>query len=142
MKISFRILPLALPAAVLAGSSAPAFAAGGFYALPPPCRVIDTRGVTGVPRRDGFLAGAARNLKVRRQCGLPDNAIAVSFNLTESYTAPTDAGTCASTGGTAAPLTSVINYVAGQTRANNGVVPLGSTAASPSSATRRRAGWR
>ena len=124
MKISFRILPLALPAAILAGSPATTFAAGGFYALPP-CRVVDTRGATGVPLGGpALVAGEARNLKVRRLCGIPDNASAVSFNLT--VTAPTNAGNLRIyPGGSAAPLASVINYGAGQTRANNGVVPLG-----------------
>ncbi len=96
----------------------------GFFALPP-CRVVDTRGATGVPLGGPPLdAGAARRFPVRKQCGLPDNADAVSYNLT--VTAPTGAGDLRIyPGGTSAPLASAINYLAGQTRANNGIVPLG-----------------
>jgi streptogramin lyase len=96
----------------------------GFFPLPP-CRVADTRAAPGVPLGGPPLqAGAARGFPVRRQCGLPDNANAVSFNLT--VTAPTGAGDLQIyPGGTTAPGASAINYVAGQTRANNGVVPLG-----------------
>lgn len=97
----------------------------GYYTLPP-CRVADTRGAAGVPIGGPALAaGAARTFDIRRRCGLPDNAIAVSYNVT--VTAPTGAGDLRIyPGGTTPPLASVINYVSGQTRANSGVVPIGS----------------
>jgi streptogramin lyase len=96
----------------------------GFYTLPP-CRVLDTRAATGVPLgRPALAAGAVRSLPVRRLCGLPDNAIAASLNLT--VTAPTGAGNLRLyPSGSGAPLASVINYAVGQTRANNGIVPIG-----------------
>lgn len=96
----------------------------GFHTLVP-CRIVDTRGVTGVPIGGPALAaGAARPLAVRRECGLPDTAIAISLNVT--VTSPTGSGDLRIyAGGGAAPLASVINYSAGQTRANNAIVSLG-----------------
>ena len=61
---------------------------------------------------------------MRRLCGLPDNAIAVSFNVT--VTAPTGSGDLRIfPGGASAPVASTINWGPGQTRANNGIVPIG-----------------
>jgi uncharacterized repeat protein (TIGR01451 family) len=96
----------------------------GFYTLPP-CRIADTRGVQGVPIGGPSLAaGATRSFDVRERCGLPGNAIAVSYNIT--VTGPTGAGNLRLyPGGTTSPA-SAINYVAGQTRANNGIVPIAS----------------
>jgi uncharacterized repeat protein (TIGR01451 family) len=95
----------------------------GFYSLPP-CRVIDTRGTAGVPIGGPALQGGmARTFDVREACGLPGNAIAVSYNVT--VTGPTSAGDLRIfPGGSSPPLASAINYVSGQTRANNGIVPL------------------
>ncbi len=90
----------------------------GFYTLPP-CRVLDTRGVDG----PALVSGFARTFNLRDLCGLPANAIAVSFNIT--VTGPNVAGNLRLyPGGTAAPLASSINFAPGQTRANNGIVPV------------------
>jgi streptogramin lyase len=107
------------------GLKAPLAAAGtGFFTLPP-CRVLDTRAAAGVPLgRPALPGGTARSLPVRRLCGLPDSAIAVSLNLT--VTSPTGAGDLRLfPGGTAAPAASAINYAVGQTRANSAIVPVG-----------------
>jgi streptogramin lyase len=101
-----------------------AIGGSGFFSLSP-CRVLDTRAATGVPLgRPALAGGTTRLLPVRRLCGLPDNAIALSLNLT--VTSPTGAGDLRLfPGGTTAPLASVINYAVGQTRANNSIVRIG-----------------
>jgi Domain of unknown function DUF11 len=92
----------------------------GFYTLPP-CRVLDTRGLDG----PALLSGVARTFNLHDLCGLPANAIAVSFNLT--VTQPNVAGNLRLyAGGGTAPLASSINFAPGQTRANNGIVPVSS----------------
>ncbi|HEY6552255.1 MAG TPA: DUF11 domain-containing protein, partial [Vicinamibacteria bacterium] len=90
----------------------------GFYTLPP-CRVLDTRGLDG----PFLLAATTRTFNLRDLCGLPANAIAVSYNLT--VTQPNVAGNLRLfPGGTALPLASSVNFAPGQTRANNGIVPV------------------
>jgi uncharacterized repeat protein (TIGR01451 family) len=94
----------------------------GFYALPP-CRLADTRGASGVPIGGPALeAGKIRAFDVRERCGLPGNAFAISYNVT--ITGPTSAGNLRVFPGLVPSLSSAINYVSGQTRANNGIVPL------------------
>ena len=57
-------------------------------------------------------------------CGIPPTAKAVSANLT--VTAPSDAGNVRAYPGDAEmPLVSTLNYTAGQTRANNALLLLG-----------------
>jgi len=115
--IAVAAMPL-LAAARPSGTPAPG---QGFYTLPP-CRVIDTRDVAGVPFGGPALTPGVRTFNVRERCGLPGNAIAASFNLT--ITGPTAAGNLRLYPGGASSSASAINYLAGQTRANNGIVPL------------------
>jgi uncharacterized repeat protein (TIGR01451 family) len=90
----------------------------GFYTLPP-CRVLDTRGLDG----PYLFAATTRTFNLRDLCGLPANAFAVSYNVT--VTQPNASGNLRLfPGGTAAPLASSINFAPGQTRANNGIVPV------------------
>jgi uncharacterized repeat protein (TIGR01451 family) len=94
----------------------------GFYALPP-CRLADTRGASGVPIGGPALqAGQVRLFNVRELCGLPGNAFAISYNVT--ITGPTSAGNLRVFPGATPSFSSAINYISGQTRANNGIVPL------------------
>jgi hypothetical protein len=59
------------------------------------------------------------------KCGVPATAKSVAVNLTA--VAPTSLGNLRLfPAGTAVPNTSTVNYAAGQTRANNAVVALGS----------------
>ncbi len=97
----------------------------GFHSLPP-CRLADTRGASGVPIGGPPLAAGlpVRTFNVRELCGLPGNAIAISYNLT--ITGPTSAGDLRLFPGGSTSPASVINYLSGQTRANNGIVPLAS----------------
>jgi archaellum component FlaF (FlaF/FlaG flagellin family) len=96
-------------------------AAAKFYALPP-CRVVDTR------RPDGPLGGPAlqpsqvRLFTLAGSCGVPASALSVSVNVTAI---PTAAGHFVLyPGNEPNPGTSNANFLAGQVRANNAVVPL------------------
>jgi hypothetical protein len=96
-----------------------------FFVLEP-CRVVDTRG--GAPIGGPVMQGQeTRTLAVAGICGIPANARALSINLT--VTQPTAAGHVVlfPTGPTV-PTVSNINYVAGQTRANNATVSLNGSA--------------
>ncbi|MGA7615747.1 MAG: hypothetical protein WBX15_11280 [Thermoanaerobaculia bacterium] len=59
------------------------------------------------------------------RCGIPSSAKAVSMNVV--VVDPTNGPDffTAYPGGTTLPLAATINYVAGRTRANNAIVPLG-----------------
>ena len=92
----------------------------GFYTVAP-CRAVDTRlPAPGAP----LSAGVTRTFQVTGGCTIPPSARAVSVNITVT-------GSSASgnvrlfPGGTAAPTTSTINFVAGATRANNAITLLG-----------------
>jgi hypothetical protein len=89
-----------------------------FYTVTP-CRVIDTR-ITGGP----LGSGEDRLVTLAGACGVPTTARAVSYNV--AVTAPTFAGNLRLyPAGTAVPVVSTVNFAAGQTRANNGVIQLG-----------------
>jgi hypothetical protein len=65
-----------------------------------------------------------RDFVIAGQCGIPPSARAVAFNVT--VTQPTAQGHITLyPAGTPVPLTSTLNYRAGQTRANNAITPLG-----------------
>jgi hypothetical protein len=101
-------------------------ASAAFYTLTP-CRVADTRNPVG-PLGGPALACApsplARTFDLAGVCGIPSTARAVSYNATVTEAAA--AGNLrVFPGGTLEPLVSSINYSAGTTRANNGIVALG-----------------
>jgi streptogramin lyase len=96
-----------------------------FYTVAP-CRVLDTRNATGLLGGPALAAGSARTFGIASHCGIPSTARAVSGNLT--VTQSTSAGfLTVYPSGSTRPLASVINFRAGQTRANNTVVPLGAS---------------
>jgi len=96
---------------------------GFFYTLTP-CRLVDTRNPNGPYGGPALAALSTRTFVAAGQCGVPANVKAVSFNLT--LTQGTAAGDVRLyPAGIATPPVSVINYVAAQTRANNGIVGLG-----------------
>ncbi len=96
-----------------------------YYTLTP-CRLVDTRNAAGPYGAPPLAALSTRTFVAWGQCGVPTNAQAISLNITVLN--GTSAGDLRSyPTGVAAPLTSVINYSAGQTRANNAVVALGGT---------------
>jgi Domain of unknown function DUF11 len=93
-----------------------------FFTLSP-CRVLDTRG-PGPHGGPALAPGPTRTFTIAGTCQVPPTAKAVSVNVT--VTEPTVAGDLRIyPAGSAEPLASAINYAAGQTRANNALVPLG-----------------
>ena len=87
-----------------------------------PCRLVDTRDpALGGPAP--LVAGEDVVFALAGRCGVPASAKAVSLNVT--VTAPTSAGHLRLyPAGRTRPLASTLNFAAGQTRANNAVVPL------------------
>ncbi|MFL6291259.1 MAG: DUF1800 family protein [Thermoanaerobaculia bacterium] len=105
---------LGTPAAQAAGTD--------FYTVTP-CRLVDTRGVAGPSGGPNLAPMQSRGFGAAGQCGVSTAAEAVAVNVT---VVPASAGYLSFTGtGFPAPTTSTINFRAGQTRANNAVLPLG-----------------
>jgi uncharacterized repeat protein (TIGR01451 family) len=93
-----------------------------FYTLTP-CRLLDTRGPSGTYGRPALAAGRERTFPLAGLCGIPPTARVLSVNL--AVTEPSVAGNLRLyPAGTPLPLVSSINYVAGQTRANNAIATL------------------
>ena len=96
---------------------------GNFHTLKP-CRLIDTRRAADPLGGPALLAGADRVFTLAGTCDVPSSATAVSVNV--AVAGSTVAGNLRLyPAGQPLPLVSSINYAAGQTRANNGIVPLG-----------------
>lgn len=110
---------------VKAGSDAldPASVPGWFYTVTP-CRVFDTREVSGPTLGTPLTCGTERNFAVAGKCGVPSSATAVSVNLTGT-TSTAQGNLRLFPAGEPTPLVSTLNYTAGLTRANNAVVALG-----------------
>jgi Calx-beta domain/Divergent InlB B-repeat domain len=91
-----------------------------FYTLAP-CRAVDTRAGQALDGRTGGI------FSLGGLCGVPPTAKAASVNVT--VTQPTTPGNLRLyAAGSPLPPTSVINFVKGQTRANNAIVALGPSA--------------
>jgi hypothetical protein len=89
-----------------------------------PCRLIDTRLAPGPLGGPALAAGTTRAFAVVGRCQIPLSAVAMSVNVAVvSPAAPGHLRLFAS--GTPLPDTSTINYAAGQTRAGNAIVALG-----------------
>ena len=93
----------------------------GLFTLTP-CRLIDTRSPAGPFGGPALAAGANRVFTVVGQCGIPAGAKAISSNAT--VTQPTAPGFVVLFPGGPVPGVSNVNFRAGQTRANNAIVPL------------------
>jgi glucose/arabinose dehydrogenase len=99
----------------------------GLFTLAP-CRVVDTRNPAGALGGPALTAGAARTFEVRGACGIPPTARAIVVNVT--VTAPTGPGHLRLwASDELVPLTSTVNFAAGQTRAGNAVLGLGADGA-------------
>ncbi len=97
---------------------------GSFHTVVP-CRVLDTRDPAGPFGGPRLTAGADRTYVLPNRCQIPTTARAVSVNLT--VIGPTEPGHLTIfPAGTPPPNTSAINFRAGQIRANNGILTLGS----------------
>lgn len=83
-----------------------------------PCRSADTR-LNAAP----LAAGSVTALGLAARCGIPPTARAVAVNVTVTQAGAIGDLRVFPAGG-AAPLASTINFRAGQTRANNAVLPL------------------
>lgn len=88
-----------------------------FYTLAP-CRLLDTRVDGPAP-----VSGAERILLTHGRCGIPSTARALVANVTVTQGSSTGHLTFYP-GGAPLPTVSAINFRAGQTRANNAILPL------------------
>jgi hypothetical protein len=96
-----------------------------FYSLTP-CRLLDTRLASGPYGAPAILAGSERVVVATGRCSIPASAKAVSLNATA--VTPAAAGNLRFyPGDGTAPFASTLNFVAGQTRANNAIVMLASS---------------
>ena len=131
------ILPTGLVAAGIAASPAsaqitPAAIDGSAYTPITPCRLADTRANSGLQGQGNTLTGGhILHVVVANNCGVPDASFfsdhtvtAVVVNITAIN--PSQAGWLKAYGsGQPAPSTSSVNFVAGQTIANEATVTVG-----------------
>jgi hypothetical protein len=93
-----------------------------------PCRLVDTRNPAGPRGGPALAAGATRTFDLAGACAIPSTAKALALNVT--VTGSTGAGNLRlHSPDELRPGTSTVNFTAGQTRANNAQVRLGSTGA-------------
>ncbi len=98
---------------------------GRFYTVTP-CRIVDTRNPQGPYGGPALSAATERRFTITGQCGIPAGAGSVAVNA--SVTGATATGYLRLyPSGVALPPTSSVNYIAGQTRANNGIYGLSSS---------------
>lgn len=91
--------------------------ATSFYTLSP-CRVFDTRNPIGPFGGPVLAPGTSRSFELAGRCGVPATARAIVGNLT--IVQPAQAGHLVTfAGDSPPPLTSSINFAAGQVRSNN-----------------------
>jgi hypothetical protein len=108
---TIRVLPVTPPTAT------------AFHTVTP-CRIADTRNSPGPYGAPALQGNGTRSFVVAGECGVPPGAKSITANLT--VTQPTSAGhLTVFAAGSAPPLASTLNFSAGQTRANNAVLPLG-----------------
>jgi len=108
--------------ATLAGE---VFGGTGFYTVTP-CRVADTRNPVGPLGGPALNANTSRTFTVAGACGIPTTAKSISLNVTV-LGASSAGGLVLYPANVSLPLTSTINYSAGQTRANNSIMPVSPT---------------
>jgi hypothetical protein len=111
-------------------------AAAALYSSPPvsfnqplefftltPCRLLDTRNPNGDYGGPVFKAGFPRSFLLASRCGIPNNAVAVSVNVT--VVSPTGSGYFRLfSPDEGEPDTSTISFSNGQTRGNNAILRL------------------
>jgi len=102
----------------------PVLAPASFYTTTP-CRVVDTRNPVGPGGGPALQPGTQRRFSVASLCGVPSTAQSFAANIT--VTQPQMGGHLRIfPSQTAIVSTSAINFGAGQTRANNAILNLGS----------------
>jgi hypothetical protein len=118
-------LPSTTTDAIISGTIPPFVSKTGTYHPIAPTRVVDTR--TATPGPLGKLRSiGAYSFPIAGKAGIPSNAIAITANLTVTNAT---AGGFVYLGPTiwAAPVSSTINFLAKDNRANGVTVPLSST---------------
>jgi hypothetical protein len=124
-KRSLLVALISTAAAALALPGGATIVSGTSYFTVTPCRILDTRMPDGPFGGPALAPGEARTFAVTGICGIPANATDVALNVT--VTRPESAGFLQCYAGDAPPPgTSLLNFAAGQTRANNAVVSLAS----------------
>jgi hypothetical protein len=95
----------------------------GYHTLAP-CRLVDTRNPAGPSGGPPLAAGVARAFPATGLCGIPATAQALAVNVTVTgSSAPGNLRFFAAD--SAVPTVSALNFMAGQTRGNNGIVRVG-----------------
>jgi hypothetical protein len=95
-----------------------------FYSVTP-CRIVDTRGPTGLTGGPALAAFQTRSFPIKGSCGVPSDAKAAILNVT--IAAPTDGGylTLWPNDGSQMPVVSTLNWAPGENAlANGAIVPL------------------
>jgi uncharacterized repeat protein (TIGR01451 family) len=93
------------------------------YYTVPPCRLMDTRGNGAPIQGPSLVAGVSREATLPPLCGISTEAVSVSLNVV--VVSPTSMGYVRMQPvGAPPPVTSTVNFSAGQTRANNLIVGL------------------
>lgn len=114
--------------AIAPGTAACAPVASQAFYTVTPCRIADTRGPNGPFGGPAVGAMTMRDFPIRGACNVPATARSLSLNVT--VTGSTGFGDLRLfPSGAAGVTSSVINWATGQTRANNGIVGLGSNGA-------------
>lgn len=93
-----------------------------FFTLTP-CRLLDTRSPDGPYGGPMLNAEQARTFSAAGQCGIPSTAVALSINVT-AVTPSSNGYLTLFPAHWPKPNTSVVNFSAGQTRANNALLLL------------------
>jgi hypothetical protein len=108
--------------AACSGACTPPAGALDFFTLAP-CRLVDTRNPNGPLGGPALASGAVRTFTLAGACGIPASARALALNVT--VTQPAGGGFVRFSPGGCSPLNvSTLNFAAGQTRANNAILPL------------------
>jgi hypothetical protein len=87
--------------------------------------LIDTRNANGPYGGPSLTAGTSRTFVLAGQCGIPATATAVALNVVVVSPTTGPGHLTVYPGGEPLPGTATINYVQGDIRANNAIVPLG-----------------
>ncbi len=102
------------------------YSTGAAFFTVTPCRLVDTRNPPGPSGGPALSANSGRTFPVSGLCSIPSTAKAVALIVVA--VAPSDSGDIRLyPAGGSAPVTSAINFRLGLTRANNAVIPLGTS---------------
>ena len=106
----------------VAAAAAPA---ASFY-LVTPCRLLDTRNAVGPYGGPALAANATRNVVVAGHCSVPSGATSVVVNVTAIGAGANGWMTLfPGPAGAPTPNSANLNYTAGTTRGNNGIIRMG-----------------